>query len=588
MAESEQNQLTSIPAVIPAPASPVLHCYHTFPPHANHTCYHPANCDYDNGSLPPLLFQLDPPNQRPTSPIPNMIENGQEVKDYDGAVIRAFPFLPRYISARPMGWQLEYWMRLDSRLTYRDIKARMTVAKAILPSDNSLNMRREREARAPLGLSCWTNRRGGVTRTEIERVDKLSQDQVSFNTTMDVVYFDQPINGRRAEPMCLRAKNLADAPPIYYQCDYFLVDQQFHIPSTRLAEALAVHGQLLEKVANSKFDDWRQLPLEMLPPSWFRETRGERRGDAPEPSNYPPETEAQQTQGMGEQDNSNLVGSNDLQQHDSNQRVGPPRLLSPFQESAVQGTTAQSDQTTWADQANISSSFNSSNNSRGGMGFGDLEISTAPGFPSNSVTPGTGYRCGSKNNGLPSLGTEVGSTDHFNSQANLPASWNQNTYHPGHGQRLHQPFPTTAISLLSYNLHATGLINQQQEQQQQQQQQWPPSMMHTTLSSTQFLSNPSTTPQQVLRSSQIPFEQNTPGQNIPSTRDNPSTLINQRQTDEGFHRFNGSGPFSIRQNPNHRLNTDTDVIMQRNNSFDCLGEDNPQFSSFEEFLQSEM
>lgn len=157
------------------------------PPDTNHTCKHAATQSYNDNNLPPLLFQLDPPNERSTNLIPNLVENGQEVKGYDGMVIRDFPFLPRYISARPLAWQLEFWMRLDYRVTYRDIKARMTIGKALLPSDNSLNMRREREARTPLGLSCWTTRRGGVTRTEIERVDKLSRDQVSFCLLPQVV-----------------------------------------------------------------------------------------------------------------------------------------------------------------------------------------------------------------------------------------------------------------------------------------------------------------------------------------------------------------------------------------------------------------
>ena len=58
-------------------------------------------------------------------------------------------------------------MRTDRRLSYRDIKARMTAPMAEKPRENTLNMRREREARGPLALSCWTTKRGNIARVEV-------------------------------------------------------------------------------------------------------------------------------------------------------------------------------------------------------------------------------------------------------------------------------------------------------------------------------------------------------------------------------------------------------------------------------------
>lgn len=164
---------------------------------------------------------------------------------------------------------MEYWMRSDPRLTYRDLKARMTAAKEDLPSDNALNMRREREARLPLGLSCWTTRRGEITKTEVERVERWSHDQITLNTTLDIEYTRRP--GTRPVAIFLLSKSLVEAPPCKYDiCTFLDESQQPHTPGPRIRAAIELLFQLQDAVITCGVSGWKDLPSEYLPRSWTR------------------------------------------------------------------------------------------------------------------------------------------------------------------------------------------------------------------------------------------------------------------------------------------------------------------------------
>ncbi|THC97285.1 hypothetical protein EYZ11_003233 [Aspergillus tanneri] len=244
----------------------------TTPPVANHTCHHPYHSQYSESNLPPLLFRMDQPLNTQLGVLSNLIENGQEVTDHEGSAIRDFPFLPRYISSQPPTWLLEYWMRTDYRLTYRDIKARMTTPEDQKPTENALNMRREREVRAPLSLSCWTARRGRanrISRIDIERVEFWTIDQVKFNTTMEIEY-RQTETELYPVPFRLRAKSLASAPvaTVYYPLDTFLEGDGSHAPSSRITVALDIFYELSERALARGMDSWRQLPAHDIPVSW--------------------------------------------------------------------------------------------------------------------------------------------------------------------------------------------------------------------------------------------------------------------------------------------------------------------------------
>ncbi|KAF9890964.1 hypothetical protein FE257_005221 [Aspergillus nanangensis] len=258
---------------LPSHQLPTTPCNHTIPPDQYHTCPHPHHDGYSQTNLPPLLFRLEPLPRENLPVISTLVENGRTVKDYDGVELRDFPFLPRYITSKPSGWLLEFWMRTDHRLTYRDIKARMVSPHHERPMENALNMRRERDVRNPLGLSCWTPRRGNhgrISRIDVERVERWSLDQITYNTTMDIEYRPDPADAHRMVPFRLRAKPLATAPqPTYYPLDTFLDLPRPHVPSRRLMASLDTFHRLAERAVQLDLRHWRLLPDRDLPISWI-------------------------------------------------------------------------------------------------------------------------------------------------------------------------------------------------------------------------------------------------------------------------------------------------------------------------------
>ena len=137
--------------------------------------------------------------------------------------------------------------------------------------DNTLNMRREREVRWPLGLSCWTNRRGQIARVEVERVERWTHDQLVRNTTMSIEYSQDPSNGYRSFPVRLKAKTLVPAQEErYYPLATFLDgdNSRPHTPSERVSVAINLYHSLSEKAKAYDLQSWHLLPAEHLPPSW--------------------------------------------------------------------------------------------------------------------------------------------------------------------------------------------------------------------------------------------------------------------------------------------------------------------------------
>ncbi|KAE8142229.1 hypothetical protein BDV38DRAFT_278402 [Aspergillus pseudotamarii] len=227
-----------------------------------HTCPHPHHFPYSEVNLPPILFRMDSPIRQDLPDLSPLRENGQVVRDHEGKEIWDFPFLPRYVTNNPPGWLLEYWMRTDPRLTYRDIRVRMTAPLHLRPNENALNMRRERDARRPLRLSCWTYRRGApgrLNKIDVERVERWSVDQIRYNTTMDVVYADG------GGPVHLADRALAAHTPATYPLDYFLDQGRAEIPSERIRAAQSVFFRLSERAKQLGFASWRQLPAHEWP-----------------------------------------------------------------------------------------------------------------------------------------------------------------------------------------------------------------------------------------------------------------------------------------------------------------------------------
>lgn len=255
----------------------------TEPPSNDHTCPHPYHSGYSPDNLPPLLFQIEPRRSQNLPVIPHLVENGVVVKDSEGVEIRIFSFLPRYITTRPAAWLLEFWMRSDPRLTYRDIKARMVGGRRDKPMENALNMRRERDVRAPLALSCWSTRRtasGRVSRIDVERVEKWTLDQIAYNTTMDIEYrFD--VQSGRFYPLRLRSKPLTPGvAPRFYPLTYFLDGGRPHQPSRRLQATIQTYHRLESRALDLGLRSWRDLPDQELPASWVTHRNNARAASA--------------------------------------------------------------------------------------------------------------------------------------------------------------------------------------------------------------------------------------------------------------------------------------------------------------------
>ncbi|KAE8150406.1 hypothetical protein BDV25DRAFT_112577 [Aspergillus avenaceus] len=253
--------------------SRVFHsCLHDAPPEDRfHTCPHPYHSEYSEQNLPPLLFRMEPPVEPKLPELPYLLDKGEFVLDMEGREMRDFPFLPRYISCNPSGWLLEYWLRTDPRLTYKDIRGRMTAPAIMRPAENALNMRREREARRSLRLSCWNYRRGATGRLakiDLERVENWSYDQIRFNTTMDITYT------KSGQPYQLKDKALSgDRTARTYPLDFFLDQGAIKTPSDRVRAAQSEFFRLSERAKQLGITSWRQLPDHEFPESFRYNTR---------------------------------------------------------------------------------------------------------------------------------------------------------------------------------------------------------------------------------------------------------------------------------------------------------------------------
>lgn len=120
------------------------------PPDKYHTCINSHHAVYSENNLP-LLFRLEAPRFEDLPPLSNLIENDQVVKAHDGRPIRAFPFLPRYISIRPAAWLLEYWMRTDPATSRRGWSSLQPSARARTPSTCTENANAGIHWRCPAG-----------------------------------------------------------------------------------------------------------------------------------------------------------------------------------------------------------------------------------------------------------------------------------------------------------------------------------------------------------------------------------------------------------------------------------------------------
>lgn len=204
--------------------------------------------------LPDILFRSEPyrdlynnfQNQNTDIPVPMMHDTatGQVIRNSRGVALRYFSFLPRFISNDVLGMLLEFWFRLDPRLEMNDVRSRMEKNGAnSIPKNNTLNMRRVR-FRLMFGAESWGKCRSWPVRTELALLDRMSSQQICFNTMMKV-----DSQGRRLLKPSFAADSPDCAVPIGYfdaglPLDYFLSNLSDTVPSRKMMARIILRKRL--------------------------------------------------------------------------------------------------------------------------------------------------------------------------------------------------------------------------------------------------------------------------------------------------------------------------------------------------------
>lgn len=155
------------------------------------TSFHPGQWDWDMTNLPAILYQLkatDADNNPMQWPLPPQLRDADGNPVYDPAdstfPVLDFPFLPFSISTKEDPSQLAAWLRLDPRLTWHDITARMIATGR--PQYNALNMRLSRFSVA-VGIFRWrdSNKSSNKIQAEVQNGTRLplTAFEVRYNTT---------------------------------------------------------------------------------------------------------------------------------------------------------------------------------------------------------------------------------------------------------------------------------------------------------------------------------------------------------------------------------------------------------------------
>lgn len=404
-------------------------------------------------------------------------------------------------------------MRSDSRLTYRDIKARMAADE--LPSDNALNMRREREARNPLGLSCWTSRRGDVSRVEVERVERWTPDQISYNTTMVVEYTDPSPDGAKRAPLHLRSKTLVPAAPVYFPLDTFLENGRQHIPSRRIAAAIDLFYRLSEKAVEQQLDTWQDLGPSDLP--WRSSKHSKGNGPGKKHRNKVRHTRRWKCPRAPTND-----GSQELQEGNSIELMDAPASESENMNAAHESQRAET----------------------------------------SSDTDDEGIRV----SGLPKIEAHYNCREPVDVHVDNKQQWDSNVYGGSASKALNvvQPWTTVNRPLAS---HSSGVDQPTSNAVvvDKPRQVVPFSSfgdIRLRQTAQQALSSLGTITQQTSQQETVDGKHIKPDPEAQEPESNTEPRWFNR------YRFNGSGPYSVRNNHNHALHTSTDEVMRRNNPFE--------------------
>ncbi|OJJ48878.1 hypothetical protein ASPZODRAFT_164479 [Penicilliopsis zonata CBS 506.65] len=119
-----------------------------WPDRDDRTSIHAEQMHWSVNSLPDILYVLKPTSQHAKS------RKSIKIASFEifGKPVREFAVLPRQISSRVEGWRMEAWLRLDRRLTVKDILERIDPKYNI--SVEQLE-RRRKFFRDTFHVACW-------------------------------------------------------------------------------------------------------------------------------------------------------------------------------------------------------------------------------------------------------------------------------------------------------------------------------------------------------------------------------------------------------------------------------------------------
>jgi hypothetical protein len=279
---------------------------------------------YNANNLPPALFELEPSVDHPPRRLAfeHGFINGPDglpIKGPNGRSIIKFPVLPRYISTAAEGWCYEAWDRMDrgiedsdyvTRMNTEEFKLIQAINKAQLTGSrkkaaetkakkagktqkgrrqpaqsaekkkserglmqknfiNGINMRRTRAFRLPFGVFAWDKRsgKGDPSMKECQAVSGLSEESISHNTSLEVT--PQGLQRVRIEGRYGELRTKINLEGQFWPHDKFLTDGKLHTPTPRLRECRKIALDLNEKLKQYNKKEWKDLPREELPASWF-------------------------------------------------------------------------------------------------------------------------------------------------------------------------------------------------------------------------------------------------------------------------------------------------------------------------------
>ncbi|KAI9719111.1 MAG: hypothetical protein M1812_003741 [Candelaria pacifica] len=229
----------------------------------DHTSFHPNERLWSANRLPVVLGQLEPhSNWRnpPMTPIAALLDSGNPVLDGNGNAVREFWFLPRHLASWRYLWRAEAYFRLDRRLTYKDLWARM-VPNTPYRLNNSFNNRRARNVRGPLNMFSWEPRQS-QSRAMVEALENLTPRQLAHNTSWDVL--PQGIG----QPL-LNTKYPGLLSTGLLPLNYFNRGQNIQFPSQRTEESLNELARIQDLAYDQGLNHWKELDPSDQNPAWW-------------------------------------------------------------------------------------------------------------------------------------------------------------------------------------------------------------------------------------------------------------------------------------------------------------------------------